>query len=193
MKSLPTDERRTPRWFFELVSSVFGPFDLDACAARWNAQCRRFVTKEQNIFSHHPPSSRTWRNPPYSRGNLNAHLEHARETLLAGVVEKLYANLVPADPSTDWWRNHIARPEGPPIRAEWLHGQLPAPLSNATRYVSKHLATTVILVEGRLPFDGPDGPVCSPRTDLRQKSAPGAMQPSALILFERPDVRRARA
>src|SRR5205085_8894296 len=70
LKSLPTDERRTPRWFFELVSEVFGPFDLDSCAARWNAQCRRFVTKEQDIFRHHPPSRRTWRNPPYSRGNL---------------------------------------------------------------------------------------------------------------------------
>lgn len=192
VKSLETDERRTPRQFFQLVNELFGPFDLDACAARWNAQCRRFVTKEQNIFRHHPFSARTWRNPPYSRGNLNAHLEHARESLLLGITTELYCNLVPADPSTDWWKQHIMRPEGKPVRADWLWGRLPKPLGNATRYVSEGLATTVILVDGRLAFDGPEGPVCQPRRDLQQYRSPGAMQPSALVLFERPDARTVR-
>lgn len=189
VKSLETDERRTPRWFFRLVDELFGPFDLDACAARWNAQCRRFVTKEQDIFAHHPRSSRTWRNPPYSRGNLGRHLAHAREVFLAGVVEQLYALLVPVDPSAEWWKRHIARPEGPPARAEWLAGRLPAPLSNATRYVSRDLATTVVLVESRLPFDGPDGPVGG---DVDARRPTGAMQPSALIIYERPDIRTMR-
>jgi hypothetical protein len=112
--------------------------------------------------------------------------------LLTGVVRELYANLVPCDPSSAWWRDFVARPEGRPVRAEWLVRRFPAPLSNATRYVSEGLATTVIPVECRLAFDGPDGPVCPPRTDLRQKRAPGAMQPSALVLFERPDVRTLR-
>lgn len=190
MKSLPTDERRTPRWFFELVDELFGPFDLDACAARWNAQCSRFITKRDDIFRHHPLSARTWRNPPYSRGNLYAHLEHARETLLLGITEELYANLVPADPSTDWWHQHIMRPEGRPLRAEWLWGRFPKPLTNATSYVSERLVTTVVLVDGRLPFDGPDGPVGG---DVGDRRPTGAMQPSALVLFNRPDVRMRRA
>jgi len=184
VKSLVTDERRTPRWFFRLVSEVFGPFDLDACAAHWNAQCRRFVTKEQDIFARHPPSRRCWRNPPYSRGNLSRHLEHARESLLLGTVEERYVNLVPADPSTDWWRKHIMRPEGRVRSAEWLWRRLPDPLGNATRYVSEALVTTVVLVDGRLPFDGPDGPVGG-YPDHRRPT--GAMQPSALVVFERPD------
>jgi hypothetical protein len=189
IKSLETDERRTPRSFFQLCDELFGPFDLDACAARWNHQCRRFVTKEQNIFERHPPSRRCWRNPPYSRGNLNKHLEHAREQLLAGVVEELYANLVPADPSTDWWRKHIMQPEGRPVRSDWLWRKLPDPLGNATRYVSQGLVTTVILVDGRLPFDGPEGPVGGYANHRRPT---GAMQPSALVLFERPDTRTLR-
>jgi hypothetical protein len=187
VKSLPTDERRTPRWFFQLVDELFGPFDLDACAARWNAQCRRFVTKEQDIFAHHPRSRRTWRNPPYSRGNLYSHLEDAREVLINGVTEELYANLVPADPSTDWWLENVARPEGEPVRSDWLWQKYRWPFGNATRYVSQGLSTTVVMVDGRLAFDGPDGPICSPRVDLRQSKAPGAMQPSALVVFERPD------
>lgn len=189
MKSLPTDERRTPRWFFRLCSRAFGPFDLDACAARWNAQCRRYVTKEQDIFRWHPPSRRSWRNPPYSRGNLNRHLEHARGVLLAGVVQR-YVNLVPADPSTDWWKKHIMRPEGRVVRSEWLWGQLPEPLGNTTRYVSKGLVVTLSLVDGRLPFDGPDGPVGG---DVDERRPTGAMQPSALVVFERPDVWKGRA
>lgn len=175
MSSLVTDERRTPRWFFELVSRVWGPFDLDACAAAWNAQCRRYVTREQDVFRRHPVSRRTWRNPPYSRGNLDKHLAHARETFLMGTTTLAYANLVPADPSTDWWKLHIARPEGRPLRADWLWRKLPDPLGNATRYVSEGLVTTVVLVDGRLPFDEPT---------KAQES--GAMQPSALVVYERP-------
>ena len=192
MKSLPTDERRTPQWFFRLCNEVFGPFDLDACAARWNAPCRRFVTKEQDIFRFHPRSHCTWRNPPYSRGNLNAHLEHARNVTLAGRTYGNYCNLVPADPSTDWWKKHVIRPEGRVVRADWLFGKLPPPLQDATRYVSKGLITTVVMVDGRLAFDGPDGAVCAPRVDPNQHKSPGAMQPSALVVFERPDVRTRR-
>lgn len=189
MKSLPTDERQTPRWFFRVCNGAFGPFDLDACAAAWNAQLLRYVTKEQDIFAHHPRSRCTWRNPPYSRGNLNRHLEHARAVTLAG-GSKRYVCLVPADPSTDWWRKHVMRPEGRPLRADWLWQQLPEPLGNATRYVSQGLITTVVLVDGRLPFAGPDGPVGGTPGDRRET---GAMQPSALIVFEIPDVRKTRA
>lgn len=188
MKSLPTDERRTPLWFFRLCHQVLGPFDLDACAARWNAQCRRFVTKEQDIFRYHPGSRCAWRNPPYSRGNLNRHLEHARGAQLAGVAQR-YVNLVPADPSTDWWKKHVMRPEGRVVGSDWLWQQLPSPLGNATRYASKHLVVTVVLVEGRLPFDGPDGPVGGDPDDRRPT---GAMQPSALVVFDRPDIWKPR-
>lgn len=189
MKSLPTDERRTPRWFYRLCDQVLGPFDLDACAAAWNAQCRRYVTKEQDIFTHHPRSRCTWRNPPYSRGNLYRHLAHGRGLVLERKVER-YVYLVPADPSTDWWRDCIARPEGKQRRAEWLWNQLPSPLGNATRYVSEWLTVTQVLVDGRLPFDGPDGPVGGELDNPRQT---GAMQPSALIVFDIPDVRKTRA
>lgn len=182
MKSLPSDERRTPRWFFRLCSSVWGPFDLDACAAPWNAQVRRYVTKEQDIFAGAPRAQSAWRNPPYSRGNLARHVGQSRQLVLEGEWGRS-VNLIPADPSTDWWRRHVAAPEGRPLRADWLHRTLPGQLGNATRYVSQHLVVTVVLVDERLPYESPSGLICD---------GAGAMQPSAVVVFERPDVRTRR-
>lgn len=184
-KSLPTDERMTPRWFYRLCSEVFGPFDLDACAARWNAQCRRYVTKEQDIFRRPPASRASWRNPPYSRGNLDRHLGHSRELVLLRRWGRS-ANLVPADTSTDWWKRHVVRPEGGVVRCDWLHQHYPVPLGNAVRFVSHGLLVTVVYVGGRLAFDGPDGPVGG---DADNPRSTGAMQPSALVVYDRPDVR----
>lgn len=184
MPSLETDERRTPRWFFELCDAVWGPFDLDACAAKWNAQCPRFISRQQDVFSTYWRARSVWHNPPYSRGNLSVHLHLARARVLNGTWRRC-TNLIPADPSTTWWQQHVARPEGRALEAEWLHGQLPTELANATRYVSEGLITTVAFVAERLPFDGPDGPVGG---DVDDRRPTGAMQPSAVVVFERPDV-----
>lgn len=41
-------DRRTPRWLFDLLDKRFGPFKLDAFAEAHNALCDRFYTKEQD-------------------------------------------------------------------------------------------------------------------------------------------------
>lgn len=176
MKSLPSDERRTPRAFFELVNRCFGPVDLDACAAKWNAVVARYVTKREDIFAIHPKSSCCWRNPPYSRGNLYRHLTHARAKVLDGTVRR-YLLLVPADTSTAWWHDCIMRPEGAPLGSEFLWRRHPEPLGNGVRFWSDGLQVTVLFVSGRLAFDSPG-----------ETQKAGAKQPSALVVFERPAV-----
>lgn len=181
MKSLASDERRTPKAFFDLVNKCFGPVDLDACAAKWNAQVARYVTKEEDIFKFHPTSQVTWRNCPYSRGNLYVHLTDARERVLDGTVRR-YLLLVPADTSTSWWHDCIMRPEGAPLGSEFLWQRHPEPLGNGVRFWSERLQVTVVFVAGRLAFDEP-----------RKAQKAGAKQPSALIVFERPAADAARS
>lgn len=181
MKSLPTDERRTPRWFFELCHSLWGPFDLDACAAPWNHQVKRFCAAGGNLFSRPPRARRVWMNSPYSRGNLDRFIGHARDLVLRGIWERAVL-LHPVDPSSQWWKRHIARPEGRVVQSQSLWNSFPPPLTEAFETVSEGLSVTQVFVEGRLPFDGPEGPAGGYPNHRRET---GAMQPSAVTIFER--------
>jgi len=178
--SKSTDERRTPRWFFEACDRLWGPFDLDAWAAKWNRQVERYCSVERSVYELRPRARRTWGQPPYSRGQLDKALGFGREM----VLKRRWGSatfLIPIDPSTDWWKRHIARPEGAKRRVDWLTGELPAPFNHeAYRLVSERLAVTVAPPNQRLAFDPP--PWLPPRELEKFR---GAKQPSVVVVFER--------
>ena len=60
-----TDEWATPQDFFDKLNAEFH-FDLDVCATKENAKCKRYFTKEQNGLKQEWKGI-CWMNPPYGR------------------------------------------------------------------------------------------------------------------------------
>lgn len=179
--SRPSDERRTPRWFFEACDRLWGPHDVDCFAAKWNHQVETYFTKERSFYAARVRAKRAWVQPPYSRGQLDKALGFVRELVLERRLGRATC-LIPSDPSTDWWKQHVARPEGEKVRVEWLTGELPPPFHlEAYRLVSQHLSVTIAPPDTRLGFDPPPW---LPQRELAKFR--GAKQPSAVVVFERP-------
>ncbi len=173
-----TDSWGSPLWLVAMLAERFGPFDLDAAAERWSAICRRFVTKQQDIFVNPPEADNAWMNPPYSKGNLGEFVPYARHLVLERTWKR-GTLLVPHYTSEGWWQ-HVVRPEGPVTGAEWRFGELPHPLRSWTRYHSRYLTTDVILPAGRLVHRVP------PTWRGARESARFA---SAVVIFSREGVR----
>lgn len=174
--SRPTDERRTPRRFFEACDRLWGPFDLDAAAAKWNRQVERYVTAEQDLFALRPRARRVWLNPPYSRGQLDRFLSFARDSVLRGRWGRVVC-LVPVDPSSQWWQRQLETPAKPGrLSAVWLYDRYPKPFGFAHQRSCPALSITTVYVPQRLRFDEPGG--------FAHRST-GAKQPSVVVVFER--------
>ncbi len=141
----------TPRPLVCLLDAHFGPFDLDAAAAPWNAVCSRYVTKRDNVLKNPPRARRVWLNPPYSRGMLDKFVGLARKLVLSGHWGSCTL-LVPHYSSEGWWQRHVARPEGRPSGADWLWGRIDAPLRHHVRLKSEGLTVDVLEPEGRVRF-----------------------------------------
>ena len=60
-----TDEWATPQDFFDKLNAEFH-FDLDVCATKENAKCKRFFTKEHDGLKQDWKGV-CWMNPPYGR------------------------------------------------------------------------------------------------------------------------------
>jgi hypothetical protein len=178
--SLPSDERRTPRWFFEACDRLWGPYDVDCFAAKWNHQVERYFTKERSFYAWEGFGHRRgWFQPPYSRGQLFRAVGRARELVLGGCLQAASC-LVPVDQSTLWWDDHVSRPEGRRRGARWLH--LPPLFSSGShQLISEQLRVTIAPVTKRLAFEMPPG---TPARDLAKMH--GAKQPSVVVTFERP-------
>lgn len=179
--SLPSDERRTPRWFFEVCDRLWGPFDVDCFAARWNRQVDRHYSKERSFYEARINIHRAWVQPPYSRGQIDKALGFVRARVLDRFIGRA-ACLVPMDPSTDWWKQHVARPEGRKRCVRWLTGELPAPFHmEAYQLISDGLQVTIAPPDVRLGFDPPPW---LPARELEKFR--GAKQPSVVVVYERP-------
>lgn len=170
-----SNEWATPRPLVRQLAGVFGPFDLDAAAAPWNAVCARFVTKRDNVLKHAPAARRVWLNPPYSRGMLDKFVGLARRLVLEGHWGSCTL-LVPHYSSEGWWQRHVARPEGRPSGADWLWGRFDAPLRHHVRLRSSGLTVHVLEPEGRVRFVRAGG---------RPEKGKGAAFASAVVHFAR--------
>lgn len=97
--SKDTDERTTPKEFFDKLNSVFN-FELDAAATEENALCPKYYTIETNGLES-PWSKSTFCNPPYSRGEIIKWVKKAyNEKIKRDCTSVL---LLPGDISTKWF------------------------------------------------------------------------------------------
>lgn len=95
-----TDNWATPVDFFEKLDSTYR-FDLDVCASRENAKCRRFYTKEDDGLAQ-TWIGVCWMNPPYGK-EIGAWVRKAYESSqeCATVV-----CLLPARTDTKWFHDY---------------------------------------------------------------------------------------
>lgn len=93
----PSDEWRTPDWFFDSLEAVY-PFNLDVAATPENAKCSRFLTLKDNALAKSWESEICFMNPPFSnlaRFVRKAAAEAAKGATVVGIVRN--------DTSTKWW------------------------------------------------------------------------------------------
>ena len=124
-----TNDRRTPRWFFEQCRNRYGLFELDAAACAQNALCGFWFgpgsPHGEDALSEVWGYRLTWLNPPYGPGGtIEKWIAKAREQ--RDKFETRTLMLLPADTSTRWFHD-VSRTE------------------------------LVELVPFRLKFDGPEG------------------------------------
>ena len=169
-----TDQWGTPPWVLDFVTSVWGPLDLDVAAARWNAKAPRFFSQQRSALRSTWKARHAWMNPPYSDGNLPAFTERARHQVLDRHSRQL-SGLVPADPSTDWFRENILRPHRRLISSRYLIDRWPDPFDHALQLRSSNLEVTVIFLGRRVNH--------VPGPSFRAKSH-AARFPSALFHLE---------
>jgi phage N-6-adenine-methyltransferase len=100
------DDWATPWSFFDRMSSLYGPFDIDVCASSENAKCQQYYTVEDDGLSM-VWAGRCWMNPPYGR-SIGKWMRKAYESSRLGA---LVVCLVPARTDTAWWHDYAAKGE----------------------------------------------------------------------------------
>ena len=90
--SSATPEWETPPDFFDELNFEFR-FELDVCATRETAKCRKFFTPEDDGLTQ-DWTGVCWMNPPYGR-EIKKWMRKARESAQAGAT---VVCLVPARP-----------------------------------------------------------------------------------------------
>ncbi len=105
-----SDEWRTPAWVFDYAAKHYGPFTLDAAAAKWNHQCRKYFTKLDGSLQR-PWDDFTWDNCPYSDGNKEAFTRWGRIQVL-DFGKALNCHLVPHDTADGYWARQVEAPAG---------------------------------------------------------------------------------
>ena len=100
-----TNDRRTPRWFFEQCQQRYGPFDLDAAASPANHLCARYYTEADNALTiARWCADQVFCNPPYGPGGtIEKWIAKVRQQRDAFRVRTLM--LLPADTSTRWYHD----------------------------------------------------------------------------------------
>lgn len=105
-----TNDRRTPRWFFEACVRRFGPFDFDVAATEDNALAALLFAPDALTTAWGWPGCVTdalcWCNPPYGPpGTIAKWIAKARKERDEHRTRTLM--LLPADTSTDWYHDVI--------------------------------------------------------------------------------------
>lgn len=101
-----TNDRRTPRWFFEQCEARYGPFDCDVAATKENRLCGSHIADALSALGW---SLRNWCNPPYGpAGTIEKWIAKAREQRDRFGCRTLM--LLPADTSTRWFHD-VSRTE----------------------------------------------------------------------------------
>lgn len=94
----------TPQWLFDELNKEFN-FDLDACATKKNAKCKRYyaVNSLQKEWT-----GRVWCNPPYGR-EIGSWVEKGFDSAVD--YGSLVVMLLPARTDTKWFHSYCAHGE----------------------------------------------------------------------------------
>jgi phage N-6-adenine-methyltransferase len=103
--SSATDDWATPQDLFDKLNELYG-FDLDVCASKDNAKCKKFFSVEDNGLAQ-PWTGTCWMNPPYGR-EIGKWMSKAYESSKTGAK---VVCLVPARTDTAWWHDYAMNGE----------------------------------------------------------------------------------
>ena len=88
----------TPKELFEKLNKEFN-FDVDVCATKENAKCKKFYTPEENGLQQDWTGT-CWMNPPYGK-EISKWVKKAYESKATVVC------LLPARTDTRWFHEYI--------------------------------------------------------------------------------------
>ncbi len=97
--SSKTPEWATPQQLFDFLNKFYH-FNLDPCATKENAKCKKFFTKEQDGLKQNWGGYRVFMNPPYGK-------EIGKWVAKAVTSSTLVVMLLPARTDTKWFHEHI--------------------------------------------------------------------------------------
>ena len=103
MFSSKTELWATPQKFFDAISVLYGPFDIDVCADASNAKCHVYFDKAADGLAQ-TWTGKCWMNPPYGR-DIGKWMKKASESNATVVC------LVPARTDTKWWHDYAMKGE----------------------------------------------------------------------------------
>lgn len=101
--SSTTDQWATPQAFFDGLNKEFN-FDLDPCATKENAKCRKYFTEQENGLLQDWDGHRVFCNPPYGRAIaewVRKCYEESRKP------DTLVVMLIPARTDTSYFHDYI--------------------------------------------------------------------------------------
>ena len=106
-------EWETPQELFDELNKEFD-FNLDVCATKENAKCKKYFTKKDDGLHQEWGQYRCWMNPPYG-SEIGMWVQHAAFT-------NLCVSLLPARTDTRWFHDYIYK--NPRAEIRFLKGRL---------------------------------------------------------------------
>ena len=99
-----SNEWETPQDLFDELNKEFN-FDVDVCATKENAKCKKFYTKENNGLKQDWLGKVVWCNPPYGR-EVTSWIDKAYKSQTNSYSTTIVM-LLPARTDTRWFHNYL--------------------------------------------------------------------------------------
>lgn len=116
MFSSKSDMWETPQCLFDKLNSKFH-FDIDVCATKENAKCKKFYTKKQNGLLQEWKGV-CWCNPPYGREII----KWVRKASISAKNGAIVVMLIPARTDTKWFHDYIYKKDN--VKIKFIRGRL---------------------------------------------------------------------
>ncbi len=98
-----TQDRRTPKWLFDVLSEMFGPFKLDAYASPHNALCERFYTVEDDA------NVKDWVDGTFANPEFKSMAPCLAQAVRQAELGRRSIILGPVGCSQEWYHEHAIR------------------------------------------------------------------------------------
>lgn len=116
MFSSKSDMWETLQYLFDKLNNKFH-FDVDVCATKENAKCKKFYTEKQNGLLQEWKGI-CWCNPPYGREII----KWVRKASVSSKNGATVVMLIPARTDTKWFHDYIYKKEN--VKVKFIRGRL---------------------------------------------------------------------